>query len=207
MSHLMAEQSGNKSDTAMKPEWLSYEQLAAKLLNDIALEFGFQSVERKQDIKGHRSGTMYEFDAKGVIEGGEGFFIVECKHYKKSSKGKPKRIDQGKVSDLAYRIIDTRADGAILVSPMGFQAGSKKIASAENIVSVRLNQDATPTDFVMHFFDKIRIGITARVELSAVIKPRLMRACANCGNTFPSDEHEALCGDCRPDPNRLPGRS
>lgn len=164
-----------------KPEWLRYEQLAEKLLNQIAHEFGLQSVERKQAVRGFRSNAKYIIDAKGIIEGGEGFFIVECKHYKKSSKGKMKRIDQGKVSDLAYRIIDTRADGAILVGPMGFQAGAEKIADAENIISVRLNQDATPSDFVMQFFDKMRVGISMSSISITATNPRYTRACANCG--------------------------
>jgi len=142
-------------------------------------------------IEGHRSGTKYEIDAKGTTEGGEAFLIVECKRYG------GRRVDQGKVSDLAYRILDTRADGAILVSPMGFQAGAKKIADAENIISVQLNQDATPTDFVMQFFYKIRVGIKMSAKSSVVAKSSAMRACAKCGKTYPSEEHGSLCGDCR----------
>ena len=101
-----------------------YKQLAAKLLRRIAHEFDLQSVERKQAVKGHRSGSKYIIDAKGITEGSKGFFVVECKHYKKS-KGRSKKVDQGKVSDLAYHILDAQADGANLVSPMGLQAGAK----------------------------------------------------------------------------------
>jgi hypothetical protein len=193
----MTNQRNRKPSGRPKPAWLQYEDLARKLLDQIASEFRLKSVDRKQAVKGLRSGTKYIIDAKGITEDGKGFFIVECKHYKKSSKGKTKRIDQGKVSDLAYRILDTRADGAILISPIGFQAGAKKIADAENIVSVQLNQDATPTDFVMQFFNKIRVGITMSAKSSIVAKPRLMRACAKCGKTYPSEEDGSLCGDCR----------
>ena len=39
--------------------------------------------------------------------------------------------------------------------------------------------------------------ISAAVKTSAAVTVRLMRACANCGKTFPQEEHETLCGDCR----------
>jgi hypothetical protein len=63
-----------------KPVWLSYEELATYLLNRMAKEFGLQSVQGKQKIHGKRSGTSWVIDAKGIIEGGEGFFIVECRY-------------------------------------------------------------------------------------------------------------------------------
>jgi hypothetical protein len=80
---------------------------------------------------------------------------------------------------------------------MGFQAGAKKIADAENIISVQLDQDAMPTDFVMQFFNKVRVGITMSAKSSAVLKPNSMRAGAKCGKRYPSEEHDSLCGDCR----------
>ena len=47
------------------------------------------------------------------------------------------------------------------------QTGAKKITDAENIISVRLSQDNTLTDFGMHFIDKMRIGISGKVKSSA----------------------------------------
>jgi hypothetical protein len=47
---------------------------------------------------------------------------------------------------LAYRIIDTGADGGILVSPLGLQEGAERVAAAENIISVRLNEDCNRYD-------------------------------------------------------------
>jgi hypothetical protein len=132
-----------------KPKWLSYEELAACLLNRLAKEFGLEFVEGKQEVQGNRSGTTFEIDAKGIIEGGERFFIVECKRYP------TKRVDQGELSGLAYRILDTGADGAIFVSPMGLQEGAKKIAAAENLLSVQLHENSTPTDFAMQFLNNI----------------------------------------------------
>jgi hypothetical protein len=59
---------------------------------------------------------------------------------------------------LAYEILDARADGAILVSPMGLQTGAAKIADVENILSVELNENSTPTDFVLKFFKQALSG-------------------------------------------------
>jgi len=185
----MAKQSGNESDAPVEPEWLSYEQLAAKLLNDIAHEFGLQSVESKQKVEGLESGEEYVIDAKGITE--EGFYIIECKHY--GSRG----VEKSDVGYLAYQILDTRADGAILVSTTGLQKGAQNIAKARNITSVRLTLGTTVADFVMQFLEKIRIGFSARSKSSAVMKPRLMRARAKCGKTYPSEEHDSLCDACR----------
>ena len=59
-----------------------------------------KSVEGKQKIQGRRTGTTWEIDAKGVAEGSEGFFLVECRRYTTSKQS------QEKTGALAYRIID-----------------------------------------------------------------------------------------------------
>jgi hypothetical protein len=175
-----------------KPRWLSYEELAAYLLNRMAHEFGFQSVEGKQKIQGkNRSGTRFEIDAKGITEGGEGFFIVECKRYPK------RRVNPETVRGLAYRVLDAGADGAILVSPMGFQEGAKKIAASENVFSIQLHENSTASDFAMRFLNQIYMGICMGAKASVRAVATLSRVCAKCGKTFPKKEHENLCSDCR----------
>ena len=174
-----------------KRAWRSYEELAEYLLNRMAKEFGFERVEGKQEIQGKRSGTSWEIDAKGIIEGSEGFFIVECRRYTQS------RQNQEKAGGLAYRVLDSGADGAILVSPMGLQEGAQKIAAAENIICVLLPANSTATDFVIQFFNKICIGMTMKAEAKMSVTPRLVRACAQCGTTYPKDEHPTLCSNCR----------
>jgi hypothetical protein len=42
--------------------------------------------------------------------------------------------------------------------------------------------------------------VIAKVEAAGFVSPGLVRACAKCGNTFPGEEHDALCGVCRPKP-------
>jgi hypothetical protein len=149
--------------------WESYEEVATFLLNQFAHEFGLQKFEGKQTIFGKRSGTKWEIDAKGVSENNEIFFIVECRRYTKS------RQNQEKLGGLAYRITDTGAKGGILVSPLGLQEGAAKVAQAENIHTVILDENSTRLDFMIKFLDKVRYGkhnegkITPTGNLSAKV--------------------------------------
>jgi hypothetical protein len=173
-----------------KPKWLSYEELAPYLLNRMRKEFGLESVQGKQEIQSKRSGTSWKIDAKGITEGGQGFFIIECKRYP------DRRLNQEMAGGFAYRILDTGADGMILVSPMGFQEGATKIAAAENILSVELDENSTPTDFALKFLNKLYLGITMRSKWTVVAGARLVRACSKCGKTFTPLGSETLCKDC-----------
>ena len=51
--------------------------------------------------------------------------------------------NQERLGGLAYRILDAEADGGIIVSPLGLQEGAERIAAAENVISVTLNENST----------------------------------------------------------------
>jgi hypothetical protein len=104
-------------------------------------------------VVGKRSGTTWEIDAKGFRQGDSGFVIVECRRYTTSKQ------NQEKVGGLAYRIIDTGAEGGIIVSPLGLQEGAERVTAAENIVNVQLSEDSTQHEYVLRFLNKIMIGI------------------------------------------------
>jgi hypothetical protein len=183
-------------DDSQKPDWMRYEEVATYLLNRFAKEFGLKFVEGKQHIQGQRSGTTWEIDAKGIAEGDEGFFLVECRRYTTSKQS------QEKTGALAYRIIDTKAVGGIIVSPLGLQEGADKIAASENIITVKLNANSTPTDFAIQFFDKLCLGITGKITVSGRVSPRFFRECAKCGKTFQVLENAILCNDCATDAHK-----
>lgn len=61
----------------MNKKWKNYEEVALYLFNQFKKEFGLSNVEGKQKIPGHRSGTNWEIDAKGINENGEGFVIID----------------------------------------------------------------------------------------------------------------------------------
>jgi hypothetical protein len=141
-------------------KWESYEQVAQFLLDQMAEHFDLVRVEGKQKIVGKRSGTTYKIDGKGVAKNGDGFIILECRRYTTS------RQKQEHMAALAYRIVDTGAKGGIIVSPLGVQEGGRKIAQAENVVSVRLGENSTTKDYVLQFLNKIFVGVTANLVLS-----------------------------------------
>ena len=175
----------------MKTLWKSYEEVAGYLLEQNAHEFGLNRVEGKQKIHYSTSGTPYEIDAKGIREGNEGFVIIECRRYTTSKQ------NQGKLGELAYRIIDTGASGGIIVSPLGIQEGAAKIAAHKNILSVQLNANCTPTEFTMKFLNKLMIGISDTLVLSDSCSIEVFTKCRTCGKQFTAAENETICPDCQ----------
>ena len=153
-----------------KKEWQTYEEVATYILNEMAKKFGLSHVEEKQKVTGRISGTSYEIDAKGILEDNTVFIVIECRRYTSS------KIDQDQVAGLAYRIMDTGAEGGILVSPLGLQKGAEKIANAENIKHVELSETSTRENFLLRFLDELflrvsdHVGITDSVK--AVVNPR-----------------------------------
>jgi hypothetical protein len=153
----------------MVEKWKTYEEVATYLLNEFAKEFGLERVEGKQPLIGQRSGTRWTIDAKGTKEGGEGFIIVECRHYTTS---KP---SQESVAALGYRIMDTEAEGGIIVSPFGVQEGAAKVAAAANIQVVRLDENSTTTQYMLSFLNKVMIGLEEHVHISDSVKVILIK--------------------------------
>ncbi|MBM3154571.1 MAG: hypothetical protein FJ008_04480 [Chloroflexi bacterium] len=177
-----------------KPSWKSYEEVAAYLLDQNAHKFGLKTVEGKQKIRGNRSGTVWEIDAKGIREENVGFVIIECRRYTTS------RQNQEKLGSLAYRIMDTGAVGGIIVSPLNVQEGAKKIAASENILSVQLDANSTPTDFVMRFLNKLMVGLSNGVRLSDTCSLEVLITCQSCSMKFRVETNEKICPNCqRPD--------
>lgn len=150
--------------------WENYENVAVYLLDQVASELGLEHVEGKQDVYGSRSGTSWEIDGKGVKTGDEGFVIIECRRYTTS------RQSQEKVAALAYRLIDAGAEGGILVSPLGFQEDAKKVAAAEEIQEVHMDQNSTRTDYMFRFLNKVFIGASDAVNITSTVTITVIRA-------------------------------
>jgi hypothetical protein len=139
--------------------WQNYEEVAAYLLNQLAEHFGVGRFEGKQVVPGD-SGTQWEIDAKGCADDGSRLIVVECKRHTKSG------ISQAITGALAWTIQDVGADGGILVSPLGFQDGAKKVAAKANIVEVVLDQGSTTTDYVLSFLNQIHVGFSETVHVT-----------------------------------------
>lgn len=138
----------------------SYEEVATYLLNEFSEHFQLERVEGKQKVAGLRSGTTWEIDAKGVKDESAGFVIVEARRYKS------RRLCQEALGGLAYRILDTGAEGGIIVSPLLLQLGAEKIAQCENVIAVQLSANSTNTDYLMKFLQNLMMGLTESVSVS-----------------------------------------
>jgi restriction endonuclease len=133
----------------------SYEAVANFLLNEIAAELELQRVEGKQDLVGMRSGTTWTVDGMGVKgQAGEAFVIIECRRYTTS------KMKQEHLGALAYRIIDTGAASGIIVTPSGLQTGAQKVAEAENIIPVHLDENSTRDEYLLSFLNRIYSGVS-----------------------------------------------
>ncbi|NUZ06736.1 restriction endonuclease [Piscinibacter koreensis] len=140
-------------------EWRSYEEVAAHLLTQFAGHFGLGEVQGKQILAG-ASGTSWEIDAKGVNTIDGTFVVVECKRYPH------RKVDQGKLGNLAYCIRDLGATGGIVVTPVGLQKGAEKIAAHERIVTVRLAPESTSTEYMLRFLNQIFVGVEDRLQIT-----------------------------------------
>ena len=103
-------------------------------------------------MRGRKSGTSWELDAKGVRSDESGFVVIEVRRYT------TRRLDQEKMAAIAYRIRDTGAKGGIVVSPLGLQEGAKKIAKRAGVISVRLSADSTTEEYILRFLNQVMLG-------------------------------------------------
>ena len=174
----------------MDRAWKSYEEVASHLIDTCAGDFGLIRVEGKQKVRGYLSGTEWEIDAKGVREYNEGFVIIECRRYTTSKQ------TQENLGALAYRILDTGAPSGIIVSPLGLQEGAKKIAQAENIIDVQLDQNCTPQEFSMLFLNKLMIGMREEIMIGVSFSADVIRTCSSCGQKFQLTKNEKICSKC-----------
>jgi hypothetical protein len=146
-------------------KWETYEQVAADLLNRFANEFDLGHVEGKQLVPGV-SGTEWEIDAKGIRLQCDGFVVVECKCFTKD------RVNQEIIGGLAFRIQDTGAKGGIIVTPLGYQEGAKKVAEHAGIITATLGAASTRTDYVLEFLNKIFVSDAVTVSDHVTVEVR-----------------------------------
>lgn len=71
------------------------------------------------------------------------------------------------------KILNTGAQGGIIVSPLGLQTGAKKVAEASNIESVILDAESTTTEYIMNFLNRIFIGLSDPVESTDCLDIRI----------------------------------
>ena len=153
----------------MTKVWENYEKIGTFLLNEMAEEFGLKKVENKQKLVGKISGTKWEIDAKGITENENEFIVIE---YRRNTT---KRISQKDVAGLAYTIKDLGSKGGILVSPLGFQVGAKKVAKSSKIIEVKMDENSTTFDYILEFLNKMKVGCHGELNFKSSLKAKLIR--------------------------------
>ncbi|MEO6324230.1 MAG: hypothetical protein ABIT01_00985 [Thermoanaerobaculia bacterium] len=135
----------------------SYEMVARGIVKTLRERFGLATVEDKQNVPG-ASGTSWEIDGKAIDEDGERFFIVEARRH--TTKG----LEQEQLGAIAFRIKDTGASGAFVISPLPLQRGAEMVARAASIKHLQVSADSTPDNYIVEFLvgvmREIHIGMT-----------------------------------------------
>ena len=138
---------------AKKPAtWRDYEEVARYLLEQMGNELGLglERVEGKQKLV-CKSGAIWEVDAKGVKTEDGAIVVIECRQL-------VSKLKQEDMRAFVYGIADAGAAGGIVVTTIGVQEGAQKIARYEGIDVIRLNRDATTTDFMLELLEKVIAG-------------------------------------------------
>lgn len=141
--------------TAEATTWGTYEDVARYLLDKMREEFGLERVEGTQTLPG-KSGTNWTIEGKGIKADTGAIIVIECRRYTTS------KLKQQDIGAIAYRIGDLGAAGGIVVTPIGVQEGGEIIARYEGIEVVHLNADASHTDFVLQFLERVVVGVSAQ---------------------------------------------
>ena len=140
--------------------WQSYEQVARFVLNELRQTMGITSVAEYTDLPGN-SGTTWRVEGTAVRTTDGAFLIIECRRH--TAQG----LNQESVGGLAYRISDTGAGGAILVSPLPLQRGAALVAQAESISHVVLEPWSTSENYLANFMGKNFHKVTAVSSVAA----------------------------------------
>lgn len=139
--------------------WKNYELVAQYVLERIGERFGLAEVQGKQLVVGRRTGTEWEIDAKGVRDGDGAIILIECRRH-------GNRLSQEAVAAVAFRIIDTGAEGGIIVSPLPLQKGAAKVAAATGIKHVQLRPESTREFWIAEIEKVVHIEKTETAKIA-----------------------------------------
>ncbi len=145
----------------MSKESDEYERVAKEILHRLRQHWGYESVEGSHDYTGKLTGRNWQIDITAHRAGGQKI-LIECRRH-----GRP--LDADQVGGYhAKALVDIGADGALMISSSGFQAGAKALADVLKIEMAKLNADATEWEFTLETPDKTFQGVMR--DLSTLFK-------------------------------------
>lgn len=133
----------------------TYELLVKDIYDKLLSEEGIEVFHRRE-LRGKRSGQMYEMDLSFEFEkvGVRFLVLIECKHYSRS-------VGIDDAIELAYKVDDIGAQKGILVTTHDFQKGVFSIAKAAGLALVKIFRpgefdvniaDVGPPDYEAEYF-------------------------------------------------------
>ena len=173
------------TSSSKKTTWQSYEEVANFVVEQCRQKFGLDTVEGKQDVDGQLTGTTWEIDGKGVIDDGNKFLIIEARRYTTS------RLDQEKLGGIAYRIQDTGASGAIVVSPLELQSGAELVAKANNVHHIELDAESTKENWAAKIGNVLNLGFTDTVSIKNIQEEFTIQILDKDGNIISSETQKS----------------
>lgn len=143
----------------MSSESDRFERVTRTILEQCRDAFGYTRVDPKGKLRG-KSGTEWEIDAIAFLPVSNDFVLIECR--RRSSK----KIEQGQVGELIFRVQDTGAASGLIVTTVGAQEGAKLVAKAHKIGLGTLNLEATERDYVLDVAGRLFHGIEGKGGLA-----------------------------------------
>jgi len=104
-----------------------YETVTRKIFHNLRESLGIYGVSEDKTKHIGNSSTNWTLDASCYPSEDGILVIIECRR-KTTSK-----VTQEQVGGLAFRVGDIGASSAFMVTPIGFQMGAKKVATAKKL--------------------------------------------------------------------------
>lgn len=161
-----------------------FERITRLILKNLREHLGYETVEGSKRYRGKSSGRKRQIDISVYRTDGK-MIIVECKRH-------TRKVDI-KIMGEFYYVINREigADGGLLVSSVGFDAGAQAVANAEKIGMATLNSDATEYDYILEIAGQLWRGISF-TDIVPVSDEAIFTIGANFVNTTPITDEWSL---------------
>lgn len=176
----------------MSKECKYYELVTKKILENLRHHLGFDNVCGKEKYQG-KSGTDWEIDASCYRKDTDTLVLVECR--RKTTR----RIPQEEMAGFAFRIGDIGAAEGLMVTPIGYQEGAKKVAEAAKIGMATLNPDATESEYILTIAGHLFRGLVATDYGTGTDSASVYRTCDVCSSELitPNNGQTFFCPICK----------
>lgn len=176
----------------MSSESERYELVTKKILENLRHHLRFDNVGGKEKYQGE-TGTEWEIDASCYRKDTDTLVLIECR--RKTTR----RIPQEEMAGFAFRIRDIGAGEGLMVTPIGYQKGAKKVAKAARIGMATLNPEATESEYILTIANRLFRGLLVLDHGTETDNVSVYRTCDACGSELITQDSGKtfFCPICR----------